>query len=475
MKKTQRGITLIALIISIVVLLILAVVTVGSVKESGIIDKAQQAAKQSEISQIKEAFELKNAEELITSKLDKTPSAGFTLDDLDISEGLKSKYRDKLTISGGVLYYTDLLPDEEKGYFKQQGIGPLAQDSELKLALKDVVNDTAKTGDTYNLITVKNAIKQEKPNSICLILENGYNGLPTIEIPQETYLTYTNPTLLISDGNENLEIDINGNVRTYNGSIILMSDIEAMNTFGLKKIGEGQLEVITYKGSNPNVVVPTALYNDEGDITYGITAIGEEAFDRNQPQSDAEDVPVDPFLGGDSYEALTVQGVLNKFPGAPTCPSSIESTSTEARDKLRAIYECCLNGNLLGTSVNTTASISYGSDLVPTLYMDGMEFGIKSSDIDLVSIRISYSAQKIGKKAFYEQSKLTKVIMPYSAYNSMGRDVFYGCSELVGEGKGVYVEWKDSSIDIGNLIGFPWGAPAGTKFYLNGNESVTAQ
>ena len=42
--KTQKGITLVALIITIVVLLILAIVSIGAVKDSGIIAHAQNAA-----------------------------------------------------------------------------------------------------------------------------------------------------------------------------------------------------------------------------------------------------------------------------------------------------------------------------------------------------------------------------------------------------------------------------------------------
>ena len=92
MEKTQKGITLIALIITIVILLILSVVTVGSVKENGIINRAQQAAKQSEIAQIKEAFELKNAQKLLVNKIDKNDNIQISsLDDLDISDNLKEK------------------------------------------------------------------------------------------------------------------------------------------------------------------------------------------------------------------------------------------------------------------------------------------------------------------------------------------------------------------------------------------------
>ena len=42
--RGQKGITLVALIITIIVLLILAVVTIGAVKGSRIIDHAQNAA-----------------------------------------------------------------------------------------------------------------------------------------------------------------------------------------------------------------------------------------------------------------------------------------------------------------------------------------------------------------------------------------------------------------------------------------------
>jgi Tfp pilus assembly protein PilE len=52
--KMQRGITLIALIITIVILLIIAVATIGTVKESGIIGHAQNAASSYTIEQEKE-------------------------------------------------------------------------------------------------------------------------------------------------------------------------------------------------------------------------------------------------------------------------------------------------------------------------------------------------------------------------------------------------------------------------------------
>ena len=57
MKKTQKGITLVALVITIIVLLILAVVAIGAVRDSGIIGYAQNSA---------ETYNLKKKEENTT-------------------------------------------------------------------------------------------------------------------------------------------------------------------------------------------------------------------------------------------------------------------------------------------------------------------------------------------------------------------------------------------------------------------------
>ena len=67
--KTQKGITLIALIITIVVLMILAVVTINSVKDGGIITHAQDAADKYNKAQTDEMTALdKYAEQIILSQ-----------------------------------------------------------------------------------------------------------------------------------------------------------------------------------------------------------------------------------------------------------------------------------------------------------------------------------------------------------------------------------------------------------------------
>ena len=68
--KTQKGITLIALIITIVVLMILAVVTINSVKDGGIIQHAQNAAETYNTKADEENQALQNYSDYINSKTD---------------------------------------------------------------------------------------------------------------------------------------------------------------------------------------------------------------------------------------------------------------------------------------------------------------------------------------------------------------------------------------------------------------------
>ena len=71
MKKTklEKGITLIALIITIVVLLILSVVTIGAIQESKIIAHAKNAATGYNDEKSKEESAIAGYESLIDSKL----------------------------------------------------------------------------------------------------------------------------------------------------------------------------------------------------------------------------------------------------------------------------------------------------------------------------------------------------------------------------------------------------------------------
>ena len=71
LKQANIGITLIALVVTIVILLILAGITINLVfSDNGIIKKAQIAKNEVEVSTIKEALELYYLQQYFTTKED---------------------------------------------------------------------------------------------------------------------------------------------------------------------------------------------------------------------------------------------------------------------------------------------------------------------------------------------------------------------------------------------------------------------
>ena len=102
MKKTQNGITLIALIITIVVLLILAVVTIGAVRDSNIVGYAQNAATMYELSQDNEVGLLGSYETEIKKALSKDrtyilPEGGFYI---KVSKDNKTQFLNSTEVLG---------------------------------------------------------------------------------------------------------------------------------------------------------------------------------------------------------------------------------------------------------------------------------------------------------------------------------------------------------------------------------------
>ena len=82
-------------------MLILVGVTVTGAINGGLIGTSQEAKYKTQISQIKEALE----EEIINRKALKEPTDNITIADLEISDKLKEKYKDKLIILNEEIYY----------------------------------------------------------------------------------------------------------------------------------------------------------------------------------------------------------------------------------------------------------------------------------------------------------------------------------------------------------------------------------
>ena len=115
----QNGITLIALIITIIVMLILVGVTINVALNGGLFDKAKTATFETEMAQIQEQITIAKA-----VKIADNDNTEVSWSDLDLPQELKTKYQTKLVILGGKLYYdpTQITSAQEQAKYEAIGI-----------------------------------------------------------------------------------------------------------------------------------------------------------------------------------------------------------------------------------------------------------------------------------------------------------------------------------------------------------------
>lgn len=148
MKKNQKGITLIALIITIIVMLILAAVTINVALNTGLFKKAREATISTEIRQIQEQLLIEKAIQIANNEINGTTEYNINIDDLDISAELKNKYRNKLIISseGDLKYNEENCTEEEIINMENMGIESVS-DAEKEI----YAFYTEQNGETFSI------------------------------------------------------------------------------------------------------------------------------------------------------------------------------------------------------------------------------------------------------------------------------------------------------------------------------------
>ena len=156
--KKQNGITLVALIATIIVLLILAGISVNLIGgTNGILSRAQQAASKAELAKLSESKELSDAAVLIDMYAD-----GETYKTL--YDYIKDKCDENGATGGDKILETEngsyWLDDENNLYYKDkdtEGTAKLLQDANGNLSIKEV---TDKKGNVQDM-TTEDSIKSE--------------------------------------------------------------------------------------------------------------------------------------------------------------------------------------------------------------------------------------------------------------------------------------------------------------------------
>lgn len=118
--KKESGITIVALVVTIVVMLILVGVSVTVSINGGLFNTTKESTYKTEVSQVKEALE----EEIVQRKARRESVDNITIEDLDIPDKIKDKYKDKLIIIGKDIYYdpANIEKDNEEAWLEDMDI-----------------------------------------------------------------------------------------------------------------------------------------------------------------------------------------------------------------------------------------------------------------------------------------------------------------------------------------------------------------
>ena len=181
----QKGITLIALIITIIVMLILVGVTINVALNGGLFSKAEEAGAKTKIAQIQEALTIKKAEVLAEENGKEPADYGITMDKLDLPAQLKTEYENKLIISkDGILYYDESVVTDatEQNTFKSMGIQPYVETPEPNPGRVPFAN-YIENGNNYYISGDKNSssykvavFSKNSSDVIIYTIENGKKG-----------------------------------------------------------------------------------------------------------------------------------------------------------------------------------------------------------------------------------------------------------------------------------------------------------
>lgn len=118
--KSDKGVTLVALVITIIVLLVLAAVSLGAIADDGILENAVAAKLETEVASIVEHWHMERADKEIR---DISPSTmNYTLREAlpnyEISDDLNKKLKIK---NGNIVYIpAECTDDEEKALERMQ-------------------------------------------------------------------------------------------------------------------------------------------------------------------------------------------------------------------------------------------------------------------------------------------------------------------------------------------------------------------
>lgn len=435
-----KGITLIALIITIIVMLLLVGVTVTVAINGGLFTTAKKSSYQTEVRIIQEQLETVKAKIVAENKGMVPSDFEITMSNLGLSSKLEEKYENKLIISNaGVLYYNPETVEnaEERAWLEEIGIyaykgnilskdwvfsstgeiiyykGPEVE----KLVIPSQIDGTKinKIGD-YALC----AYPMKRNEDFSPILDE--NGFPVID-------------------EEKIKID-------ENGDIIIDGVTSKIKEIAIED-GIGQVGLGSFLGcmSLETVSIPKSLGDFIKDIVSdsniknvilqeGITNIGNEAFHLCENLVSVEIPETVTNIGDEAFRYCSSLKNIN-------IPNSVTNIGESAFENCFSLVSVNLPEGLTRINNSTFWQCESLKNInIPNsvTYIGGYSFIGCSS---LESVCIPNGVTRIEKDTFSGCTNLSNVEIP-NGVTTIGEQAFYNCSSLSA------IDFPDHLTSLGN-------------------------
>ena len=504
-KHTSRGITIIALVITIIVMLILTSVTIKLISEGGLITKAQEAKIKQEVAQLKEEFDMF----CITKQIDAKNS--FMKDSITASETIlvynekqaegkniydvipslaNSNYKGRTEIIKGKIYITTTNKKEIK-WLQEMGIEPspwkiengvlLSSETNLYLLGDDgtlvipaTVNKIAK-GAFANVEGIKKIII---PGNVKIIEANAFAYNPTLE------------EVVIEDGVEEIGLwafrnCFNLEKVKMSNTIITIGTEAFSNNYKLKKINLSEklqeistgllinstlLETITIPESvtkiSNNSFSGSTIKNI--NIPQNVKSIGNNAFSYDS----LEEIQLSSQNKYFSYK----DGVLMTKDGTQIkgiLKTAIKGDTFTIPNGVKNLGIGLLSNAYEITKVKIPSSVEnihpgafYNSTKIENIEIDESNLKYTSTDEAIYNkdkteliyfyankseVTIKEGVTKIGDCAFYNRNNITALTLPQSL-TTIGTKAFVGGAKLTNLHLGEKVQNLDTNFMYASKI-----------------------
>ena len=416
-SKEKRGITLIALVVTIIVLLILAGISISMLTgQNGILNRAKEAKESYSNSNEKEQIQL-SYNSAITGKLGESITAEELQDELDEMLGKNEDGTSK----------TEII-DIGNGVFN---IKFIKTNNNYRVDNGDV---TLLTGEDKSVVEPKNVADWKyEPNDDGTLTITGYKGSDTeVVIPNHIGGVAVKRIY----GLEKLTTANNylGKGSIWEDNIREKDDTEGYGQHGL---GENAISLL---GSFHTTVQKTIK---RVTISYGIEEIGEYAF---LGTVNLKSVSIPSSVTSIGYCTFRSCSSLTNI----TIPSNVTSIEDETFRGCSSLKNIEIPSSVTGIGSNAFDGCSSLTNIVIPSSATGIGDGAFYGCSSLTNIVIPSSVTAIGSGMFCDCNSLTNVTIP-SGVTEIGDWAFGGCSNL----KDITIPSKVTSMGPGVFYGIP--------------------